>query len=374
MPNLILRQAYDFETMANAAEVCFYRKRFTDPALNFARHYERNIIDLTERLNSRTYEIGRSYVFVKTRPKPREVWAGDVEARIVQTAFCLDIEPFFYGRMIDDTYSCIPGRGNLAAALRAAEFAKRITEDWTVPAYYGQGDFQNYFLRINQDIAWRECYEPFLGSPDDSVTAWAVHLNLFHDPTTNPIWERTAPFHLVPPPKRRLNCPPRTGVCLGNRDKQLCGNLYVAGLDHYMKHVLHCRYYVRYVDDVIMFSRDKDELRYWFTEMDNWLRTNRGIYLHPDKQHTASVYSGFNFVGTRVRPYHNLPRLMTTANMFRAVRELERLPYSRHLLASVNSYLGLMRQADAFMLRKEICRTLSGYGFRCDSAYTKLFR
>ena len=51
-----------------------------------------------------------------------------------------------------------------------------------------------------------------------------------------------------------------TGIPLGYYTSQWFANFFLEGLDHYIKEQLHVKYYVRYLDDMVIFGRNKKEL------------------------------------------------------------------------------------------------------------------
>ena len=55
--------------------------------------------------------------------------------------------------------------------------------------------------------------------------------------------------------KGRKNAP------IGNLTSQWFGNLYLSGLDDFVKQTLHIKGYIRYCDDFILFGNSKTELR-----------------------------------------------------------------------------------------------------------------
>ena len=50
------------------------------------------------------------------------------------------------------------------------------------------------------------------------------------------------------------------GVPIGNYTSQWFANFYLQDLDHYIKEQLKIKYYIRYMDDMVLFSRNKKEL------------------------------------------------------------------------------------------------------------------
>ena len=59
-----------------------------------------------------------------------------------------------------------------------------------------------------------------------------------------------------------------------------------------MKRKLKVKYYLRYVDDLVLLSESPEQLRQWRKEVE----------LHPKKDKYGSVYQGIDFVGYVVKP------------------------------------------------------------------------
>ena len=87
------------------------------------------------------------------------------------------------------------------------------------------------------------------------------------------------------------------------------------------------------------------------------------------------AHSGINFVGTIVLPFRNYTRNMTVYSAKEYAKELSRDPFSEQAFDSLNSYVGLMRSANTFNMRKRLCQSVArpmliGH----DEEYTKIFR
>ena len=59
----------------------------------------------------------------------------------------------------------------------------------------------------------------------------------------------------------------RVGVPIGYYTSQWFANFYLQDFDHYVKEVLKAGAYIRYVDDIVIFGRNKKELRKTFEAM-----------------------------------------------------------------------------------------------------------
>jgi len=50
------------------------------------------------------------------------------------------------------------------------------------------------------------------------------------------------------------------GIPIGNLTSQLFANIYLNELDYFIKYHLHCKYFIRYMDDFIILDIDKRKL------------------------------------------------------------------------------------------------------------------
>jgi retron-type reverse transcriptase len=54
-------------------------------------------------------------------------------------------------------------------------------------------------------------------------------------------------------------------------------------LDNYIKRELKCKYYSRYVDDFVLLSTNKEELKIWREEIKKFLKEKLLLEIHPQK-------------------------------------------------------------------------------------------
>lgn len=88
--------------------------------------------------------------------------------------------------------------------------------------------------------------------------------------------------------------------------------------DHFVKEELKVLGYIRYVDDFVLFSTDKQQLRMYQQAIRNYLQDLR-LLLHPRKTQIYPCKLGVPFLGFRVFPY------------YRYVLKAQRHRYRRHL-------------------------------------------
>jgi len=85
------------------------------------------------------------------------------------------------------------------------------------------------------------------------------------------------------------------GLPIGNMTSQILAIYYLNDLDHFIKEKLHCKYYVRYMDDFVIFDTDKERLK----ELKNILSEKlKDVKLElNDKTNIYDLSKGFNFLG-----------------------------------------------------------------------------
>lgn len=64
----------------------------------------------------------------------------------------------------------------------------------------------------------------------------------------------------------------KEGLPIGNYTSQWFANFYLEDLDHYIKETLKVKYYIRYMDDMVLFSNNKKELKKVKLAIDDFLK------------------------------------------------------------------------------------------------------
>lgn len=142
----------------------------------------------------------------------------------------------------------------------------------------------------------------------------------------------------------------RKGLPLGNLTSQLLINVYMNEFDRYMKHALKTKYYIRYADDFVILSND----RQWLEKIERYialfLRERLKLELHPDKVSISTFASGDDFLGWIHSSDHRVLRTSTKRRMLRRVYGLDKEN------PATQSYLGMLRHGNAYDLSKTISR------------------
>jgi retron-type reverse transcriptase len=348
---------FSYENLLRCYYECRKRKRYTVNAAKFEIHFEDELLKLKKELEAHTYRPGRSICFVVSKPKPREIFAADFRDRVVHHILVNYLEPIWEPKFIDQSYSCRKGKGAHRAIKDLKRYIRKASKGNSQKAYYLQVDIQSFFVSLKKDILF-EIIKRHTKNPE---ILWLAEVIIFHNPTSNYYRKCQASlFDLIPDHKSLFKVSPDQGLPIGNLTSQFFANVYLNELDQFMKHKLKEKYYLRYVDDLVLLSPDKNQLKIWRDEIDRFLQEKLKLKLHPKKQILQTVDKGIDFVGYVVKPDYVLMRRRIVKNLkaklWQFNQNLEEITEqeSKQILSAVNSYYGQFRHAKTFGLRQKL--------------------
>ena len=261
-------------------------KRFRSNVSTFSLNVEKELLTLQQELQSRTYQPGSYRTFYIRDKKIRMISAAPFRDRVVHHALCNIIEPIFERGFLDDSYACRKGKGTHAAVDRAWAHVRRFP-------YVLKCDISRYFPSIDHDILLAKLQRRIW---DDGVL-WLLASVIDGSNPQPSVLEYFPGDDLFEPYRRKRGLP------IGNQTSQFFANVYLDDLDHYVREHLKVPGYVRYVDDFMLFHRDKFELQFALTRVREFCEGLR-LRLHPRKCTLSRTQDGVTFLGYRLFPTH----------------------------------------------------------------------
>ena len=203
-------------------------KTLKPDVIKFEKDLKNNLLLLRSELLLRCYKPKSLVNFIIHDPKIRKISKSDFRDRVVHHALCNIIEPIFENAFIYDSYANRMGKGTLKAVERFDSFKRKVTRNNTCKTYVLKADIGKYFENVNHRILIR-----IIGKKikDKKI------LRLIRIILANPARGQSG-----------------KGMPLGNLTSQFFANVYLNELDHFVKHELRARYYIRYVDDFVIFN------------------------------------------------------------------------------------------------------------------------
>ena len=120
----------------------------------------------------------------------------------------------------------------------------------------------------------------------------------------------------------------------------------------YLKQGLRVKYYIRYADDFVVLSDNKEYLNDLVSQISEFLQKNLQLELHCRKLVIKTYASGVDFLGWVHFPYYRQIRTTTKRKIIKRLRGY-RQPQA------INSYRGLLAYGHTRKLQKRLfCRYL----------------
>jgi RNA-directed DNA polymerase len=297
-------------------------KKYKKDVSEFSLSLDQNLRRLFYDLKNKTYRHRTYTHFVVTDPKKRDIHKAVVRDRIVHHLLYTMLYPYFDRKFIYDSYSCRTGKGMHKAMNRFRYFAGKISHNHTRTCWVLKCDIRKFFASVDHDI---------LKSILESHITDTSTLNLLCDIIDS--------FH--------TDGKHDVGLPLGNLTSQLLVNVYMNEFDQYMKHTLKTKYYVRYADDFVILSQDKQYLDNILLSIDIFLKERLKLQLHPNKVFTKTYVSGVDFLGWVHFPYHRVLRTSTKRRMIKRMKETQKKEVR-------DSYSGMLKWGNTWKVSKKV--------------------
>ncbi len=357
---------FSYEQLYQAYEDCRKTKRNTPEALLFEMNAEEKLFQLQQELAERSFRPSTSTCFVTRSPKLREIFAADFRDRITHHLLVHDLEPLWEPVFVYDSYASRSKKGIHLAAERLQEFTQQVTHNRSQPAWYLQLDIKNFFMSINKQIL----FALIRSRCDHKEILWLAESLIFHDPTEDyRLKSSQALLQQLPRQKSLFGVEKECGLPIGNLTSQFFANVYLNGLDQFIKHTLQCRFAMRYVDDLVLLHPSKDRLLIWERQIVRYLNAHLELTLNVKRTALRPINNGIDFLGYVVRPHYILVRNRVVNNLKAKLRafertlvtvkgQVQRFDFARQviddLFAALNSYLGHFRHANTHTLQQRL--------------------
>lgn len=305
------------ENLLSAWQEFLRGKRKRNNVATFSLELSKNIYSLNQDLLYKKYEHGSYSAFNISDPKPRNIHKASVRDRLLHHAIYRVLYSYFDKRFIYDSYSCRNFKGTHMAMKRfrrfSDEFSKRCRNCWVLKC-----DIRKFFASIDHEILVSILRKHI----EDEDVIWLLEkvIESFNSGTKG------------------------KGLPLGNLTSQLLVNVYMNEFDQFIKHELKVKYYIRYADDFVILSQNKQELinllQYIVVNLNQTLK----LSLHPSKVSIKTLSSGIDFLGWVHFPDHKILRTSTKKRMFKKIKD------TQNNSETVQSYLGLLKYGNTHNL------------------------
>ena len=268
----MLKEAFTFEKLLEAHKKCRVSKQHKKETISFEINLSANLAELSKKLLNKTYRIGQYKQFYIYEPKQRNIEALSYRDRVVLMAYCTNIiQPKIEKRLIFDNVACRKGKGTHFGIQRLHKFLKDYYRKHGEKGYFLKCDVKKYFQSIDHKILSHYLQKSGLDEED----MWFIDILLQSKYADTGI-----------------------GLPIGNQTSQWFGLFYLNVVDRLIKEKLQIKYYVRYMDDMILIHNDKEYLKHCKQEIERCVQEKLHLQLN-SKTQISSLKNGIDFLGFR---------------------------------------------------------------------------
>ncbi|MEZ4775987.1 MAG: RNA-directed DNA polymerase [Bacteroidia bacterium] len=256
------------ENLAYACWKAAKGKRYSTAVVAYQENLDENLRRLYEQLQAGKVEVGDYRYFKVFEPKERKICASAFREQVLHHALMNVCHPYFEKAQIFGSYASRKGKGTYAALDKAKVFTRRYT-------WFLKLDVRKFFESIDHNVLKNQLARMFKEGK---------LLNIFYQIIDS------------------YEASPGRGVPIGNLTSQYFANHYLSGLDHFVKEKLGIKAYVRYMDDMVLWSSEKAELKQAYQQIKTFVAENLHCELKPAMLNRTRL--GLPFLGYRIFPHY----------------------------------------------------------------------
>lgn len=266
--NNLLPFITDIENLRLAYWKAAKGKRHSKSVLSYQENLGNHLLELQQQIQLGHVDVGQYRYFLVYEPKEREICASHFREQVLHHALMNVCHAHFDKKLISDSYASRKGKGTYAALNKASRFSCR--NPW-----YLKLDVRKFFASIHHDILKTQLAAMFKEKR---------LLSIFYQIIDS------------------YEASPNRGLPIGNLTSQYFANHYLSGLDHFIKEKLGIKAYVRYMDDMVLWHKDKNTLKQSEVAIANFVENCLAMELKPCLLNQSS--HGLPFLGYKLFPYH----------------------------------------------------------------------
>ena len=277
----------------------------------FQEHYVENIYKIRDILMSKNYIPGEYNIFFIHEPKLRLIMSNNIQDKIINhlVAYYLLVE-VFDKTFIDTTVATRVGKGTHLGLFYTKKFINDMKRVYGNDFYYLKFDIRKYFYNIDHDIIKKiirnkikdkdaiNIIDRIIDSTDDDYINKKIEklkLKEIEKINNSSLSDKEKIIRIEEVNKIPL-CQKGKSAPIGSMCSQIIAVMYLDKLNHFIKEKLHIKHYVLYMDDGILFSHDKEYLKYCKEEIIKFLY-NYKLSINEKKTRVDSIRNGIDFLG-----------------------------------------------------------------------------
>lgn len=310
--------------MFRAYERASAGKRKRRDVIAYSIDLETNLMNIVNSIKNNKYKIGEYHEFIVYEPKERIIKSLPFKDRIVHQWYVEEfIIPYIVPKFIKDTYACIRNRGTHKALYTTQRYMKIMKRKYQ-NYYILKCDIRKYFYSIDKHILYKIICKYF---KDKALLDFTQKLIFDSEEII--------------------------GIPIGNYTSQYFANIYLNELDHFVKETLRIKYYVRYMDDFVILTKDREEAKEIFLKISNFLNEFLSLELNKKSKYYPSAL-GVDFCGYKIFETHVLLRKRSKKDIRKKIKRWNKMKHlNKSVQLSWNSWLAHSSHANSYRLQQK---------------------
>lgn len=298
MESFDIEAVIGYEALYDSIRKCRKGVGWKDSVASYSLNAIERTLTLHRKLHDGTYKSRPPVKFWVTSPKPREIASITFGDRVYQRSLNDNaVYPMMSSSFIYDNYACQKGKGTDKARERLKEFLRSYYRKHGVHGYVAQFDIKGFYPNMNH-IVTEDTFRKRL--PADIYNMVVTILREQYDTDK--------------------------GYNAGSQLIQIAGISILDGYDHFAKERLHAKHYLRYMDDFLIISDDREYLE-MCAERTRGYMANLCFELNEKRTRIYPISEGIEFLGFRFQLTETgkVLMLLKSENVKRQRRKLKRL-------------------------------------------------
>lgn len=322
---------------------------------NYELNLNQNLLDTLFSLSKTTYVFSKYNIFLVREPKYRLIMSEIFPDKVVNHLFSKYVLSYaLQSTLINSNVATRKDKGSKEAYRLFIKYTNKLIYE-KKKIYVLKLDISKYFYNINHNILMNMVSEKI---KDERVLDM---LKVILDTTDNDYVNKTIlsvvnreiykvnKLNISTSEKEKLINELKSiplyrkgyGLPIGNMSSQILAVFFLNKVDHFIKEKLNCKYYIRYMDDLVILGNDKEELKNIFESVSKYIES---FDLNVNKK--SGIYSlsnSVNFLGYNFKVFNNKLIIRYRSDTIKRVnKRLKNLKvYDNEMyLKSVASYKG----------------------------------
>ena len=322
---------------------------------NYELNLNQNLLDTLFSLSKTTYVFSKYNIFLVREPKYRLIMSEIFPDKVVNHLFSKYVLSYaLQSTLINSNVATRKDKGSKEAYRLFIKYTNKLIYE-NKKIYVLKLDISKYFYNINHNILMNMVSEKI---KDERVLDM---LKVILDTTDNDYINKTIlsvvnreiykvnKLNISTIEKEKLINELKSiplyrkgyGLPIGNMSSQILAVFFLNKVDHFIKEKLNCKYYIRYMDDLVILGNDNEELKNIFESVSKYIES---FDLNVNKK--SGIYSlsnSVNFLGYNFKVFNNKLIIRYRSDTIKRVnKRLKNLKvYDNEMyLKSVASYKG----------------------------------